>query len=284
MAINPFNTVEVDTPSRNSFDLSHEKKLSLKMGNLTPVLCQEVVPGDVFNIRPEMFTRFAPLVFPTMHEINATLHFFYVPNRILWKNWGKFIAGENYQPLQVTKKDDGTKLQVEKGRLLDYLGLPITTNMQDINLFPILAYYRIFNDYYQDQNNDPSFTTLRDALETVRDTMNGNIQFTNATMINIIGTGSERWKLKQRAYEHDYFTSALPFAQKGTPVNIPIEISQVLSQVEVYGSINRATQLPNTGNIQTDGAGQITTGGVLSTLQGLGASFNNDITLTGTIS
>ena len=283
MAINPFNTVEVDTPNRNSFDLSHEKKLSLKMGNLTPVLCQEVIPGDVFNIRPEMFTRFAPLVFPTMHEINATLHFFYVPNRILWKNWGKFISGENYQPLQLTKKDDVTKLQVEKGRLLDYLGLPITTNMQDINLFPILAYYRIFNDYYQDQNNDPNFTTLRDALETVRDTMNGNIQFTNAQMINIIGSGSERFKLKQRAYEHDYFTSALPFAQKGTPVNIPIEISQVLSTVSVYTSHDFITKLHNSGDITASANGSIHTGGAQSYLEGLGTSFNNDITLSGTI-
>ena len=283
MAINPFNTVEVDTPNRNSFDLSHEKKLSLKMGNLTPVLCQEVIPGDVFNIRPEMFTRFAPLVFPTMHEINATLHFFYVPNRILWKNWGKFIAGENYQPLQLTKKDDVTKLQVEKGKLLDYLGLPITTNMQDINLFPILAYYRIFNDYYQDQNNDPNFTTLRDALETVRDTMNGNIQFTNAQMINIIGSGSERFKLKQRAYEHDYFTSALPFAQKGTPVNIPIEISQVLSTVQVFTSHDFITKLHNSGDITANAGGSILTGGIQSYLEGLGTSFNNDITLSGTI-
>ena len=283
MAINPFNTVEVDTPNRNSFDLSHEKKLPLKMGNLTPVLCQEVIPGDVFNIRPEMFTRFAPLVFPTMHEINATLHFFYVPNRILWKNWGKFISGENYLPLQLTKKDDVTKLQVEKGKLLDYLGLPITTNMQDINLFPILAYYRIFNDYYQDQNNDPTFTTLRDALETVRDTMNGNIQMTNATMINIIGTGSERLKLKHRAYEHDYFTSALPFAQKGTPVNIPIEISQIISNVDIYNSRNNVTNNYNSGDIQANIFGSITTGGDVSRLTGLGMSVNDDITLTGTI-
>ena len=159
MAINPFNTVEVDTPNRNSFDLSHEKKLSLKMGNLTPVLCQEVVPGDVFNIRPEMFTRFAPLVFPTMHEINATLHFFYVPNRILWKNWGKFIAGENYQPLQLTKSPT-VDFKSVKGTLLDYLGLPITDKLPAINAFPILAYFRIFNDYYQDQNNDPTLLHL----------------------------------------------------------------------------------------------------------------------------
>ena len=155
--------------------------------------------------------------------------------------------------------------------------------MQDINLFPILAYYRIFNDYYQDQNNDPNFTTLRDALETVRDTMNGNIQFTHSQMINIIGTGTERFKLKQRAYEHDYFTSALPFAQKGTPVNIPIEISQVLSTVSVYTSHDFITKLHNSGDITASANGSIHTGGAQSYLEGLGTSFNNDITLSGTI-
>lgn len=282
MAINPFNTVEVDTPNRNSFDLSHENKLSLKMGNLTPVLCQEVVPGDTFSIRPEMFTRFAPLVFPTMHEINATMHFFYVPNRILWKNWSKFLAGENYQPLQLTKSPT-VEFKSTKGSLLDYLGLPITDKLPAINAFPILAYYRIYNEYYQDQNNDPTYTDLRNNLEHLRDTSNGDVYFNASPFAQMYGTIANPFPLKQRAFEHDYFTSALPFAQKGTPVNIPIEISQVLSQVEVYSSVNRSTQAANSGNIQANGTGQIETGGVLSTLKGLGASYNNDITLTGTI-
>lgn len=282
MAINPFNTVEVDTPNRNSFDLSHDKKLSLKMGNLTPVLCQEVVPGDIFKIRPEMFTRFAPLVFPTMHEINATLHFFYVPNRILWKNWHKFIAGENYQPLQI-QKSPSQELKSVKGTLLDYLGLPITDKLDPINAFPILAYFRIFNEYYQDQNNDPTYNDLRNDLETIRDTTNGNINFNATVFSKMYGSNAAPFPLKQRAYEHDYFTSALPFAQKGTPVNIPIEISQVLSQVEVFSSADFSTNNPNSGDIQANATGSITTGGAISRLKGLGASYNNDISLTGTI-
>ena len=282
MAINPFNTVEVDTPNRNTFDLSHEKKLSLKMGNLTPVLCQEVVPGDVFNIRPEMFTRFAPLVFPTMHEINATLHFFYVPNRILWKNWSKFIAGENYQPLQLVK-NPSAEFKSVKGTLLDYLGLPITDKLPAINAFPILAYFRIYNDYYQDQNNDPAFTGLRDNLESIRDTLNGNIYFNASQLNHMFGSTTTPFPLKQRAYEHDYFTSALPFAQKGTPVNIPIEISQIISNVDIYNSRNSVTGLLNSGDIQANAFGQITTGGDVSRLTGLGMSVNDDITLSGTI-
>ena len=99
---------------------------------------------------------------------HATLHFFYVPNRILWKNWGKFIAGENYQPLQISKSPT-VDFKSVKGTLLDYLGLPITDKLPAINAFPILAYFRIFNDYYQDQNNDPTFTSLRDNLELIRD-------------------------------------------------------------------------------------------------------------------
>ena len=146
---------------------------------------------------------------------------------------------------------------------MDYLGLPITDKLPAINAFPILAYFRIFNDYYQDQNNDPTFTSLRDNLELIRDTTNGNIYFNASPLAQMSGSTTTPFPLKQRAYEHDYFTSALPFAQKGTPVNIPVEISQIISNVDIYNSRNNVTSNLNSGDIQADAFGKITTGSCL---------------------
>ena len=92
---NLFNSIQLIKPKRNVFDLSHDVKLSAKMGNLTPILVQEAIPGDKFNISCESLIRFAPLVSPVMHRMDVTMHYFFVPNRILWDNWEKFIVDAN---------------------------------------------------------------------------------------------------------------------------------------------------------------------------------------------
>lgn len=89
---NPFNRILVDSPGHNEFDLSFDNKLTLNMGNIVPVLNQFTIPGDHFTIRPEMLIRFAPMTFPIMHRIDATIHFFFVPFRILWKNFEKYMT------------------------------------------------------------------------------------------------------------------------------------------------------------------------------------------------
>ena len=89
MAKNLFNSISVKAPKRNHFDLTHDVKLSLDMGNLVPIMCMECVPGDRVSIGTECLLRFAPLVSPVMHRIGVYMHYFFVPNRILWKNWEK---------------------------------------------------------------------------------------------------------------------------------------------------------------------------------------------------
>ena len=63
------------------------------MGDLIPIMCQEVLPGDHFKCSAEIFCRFQPMLAPMFHRVNVTVHFFFVPNRILWKNWETFITG-----------------------------------------------------------------------------------------------------------------------------------------------------------------------------------------------
>ena len=90
---NIFESVPAPKVGTNIFDLSHDVKLSTDMGRLTPILTMEVVPGDSINIDTEMLIRFAPMLAPIMHRVDAYVHFFFVPNRLLWSGWEDFITG-----------------------------------------------------------------------------------------------------------------------------------------------------------------------------------------------
>ena len=88
-----FDKIKNKQPGYSNFDLSHEKLLTFNLGDLVPCFVMEVVPGDKFNVKSEILLRFAPLVAPIMHRINAFIHYFYVPNRIVWNEWDDFITG-----------------------------------------------------------------------------------------------------------------------------------------------------------------------------------------------
>jgi len=91
--MNPFKDIFVPKPRKNNFDLSHDRKFSLNIGDLVPIYVQEVIPGDRFKLQSEHMMRLAPLASPVMHKIDAYTHYFFVPNRILWSGWEDFITG-----------------------------------------------------------------------------------------------------------------------------------------------------------------------------------------------
>lgn len=203
--MNPFTDIFVRKPQKNNFDLSHDRKFSLNMGDLVPILCQEVIPGDTFNLQSQHMMRLAPLASPVMHTINAYTHYFFVPNRILWNGWEDFITGG----------EDGyanpaypfLSTNVNKGTLPDYLGLPLSpdgTPPLKYSALPTSAYHLIYDEYYRDQNLQP---------KKWKPLVDGN------NNSNIAG---DYQPLLKRAWEHDYFTSALPFAQKGPEVILPL--------------------------------------------------------------
>lgn len=197
---NLLNSIKLTKPGKNVFDLSHDVKLSLDMGDLVPILCMEAVPGDKFNISCESLLRFAPLVSPTMHRFDVTMHYFFVPNRILWNNWEKWIVNEGSHTFPFVELDGHPGDE----KLTDYLGLPDVNSglSRHVSALPFAAYHKIYNEYYRDQN----LITASTASELV----DGD------------NTNSSMFALHKRAWEHDYFTAALPFAQKGAPVEIPI--------------------------------------------------------------
>lgn len=224
---------KVDT---NRFSLDHDVKLSFSMGELVPTCVIDTLPGDKFSISVENMLRFLPLIAPVMHKVNVRTHFFFVPNRIVFPEWEKFIVGEDVEAPYFTVTE------VLDGSLLDYLGVPTGSFTQRISVFPVVAYLQIWNQYYRDQNlQDEYFTTVVPGEQPTDD--------------------YEQWAFTPPphcAWEHDYFTSSLPFAQAGDAVVLPLT-QQDNIRVD-YGFNNNGTGLNvNQGLIRNAATGNLMT-------------------------
>ena len=203
---NIFSEVLGSKPKKNAFDLSHEKKFTAKMGILYPIMCEQVVPGDVFRNNTEVMLRMMPLIAPVMHSVDVYTHFFFVPNRLVWDNWGKFISGEKINgedPVHpyIDAYYTNSFMFGRDGELFDYLGIPMQDN--SVNALPLRGYQLIYNEYYRDQN----------LVEPI------DIQKSDGEQHFPVESHS---KLQKRAWQKDYFTSALPWAQKGGEVVLPL--------------------------------------------------------------
>ncbi|MDC3307590.1 hypothetical protein OAV47_02035, partial [bacterium] len=166
----------------------------------------EVVPGDKFNIKATNLTRFAPLITPIMHQASVYCHFFFVPNRILWPNWENFISGGEDGLADPTFPTVDLTIPSQYGihTLADYLGLPTGSQISNVSALPFAAYQKIYQDYYRDENLiTKTDVSVSDGTQSALDTI-------------------ELAEMKKRAWQHDYFTSALPWTQRGPEATIPL--------------------------------------------------------------
>lgn len=193
----------VETP-RSTFNRSHGAKLTLESaGQLVPILVDEVLPGDSFSVDMAGFARLATPLHPFMDNVRMSTHFFFVPNRLVWDNFQKFMGEQDnpddstdYLVPQITAPTGGFAI----GSIYDHMGIPTGVEGLKVNALHLRAYNLIWNDWFRDQNLQDSVVTEKgDGPDTDTD-----------------------YALLRRGKRHDYFTSALPWPQKGDSVKLPL--------------------------------------------------------------
>lgn len=199
--------------SRSSFNRNHGYKTTFNAGDLVPIFCDEVLPGDTYNLSMKSFARLATPVVPVMDGLYLDTFFFFVPYRLVWDHWREF-CGERREP------EDNTsyvlpRLTVPEGgfdvqSIYDYMGIPPLTGMKRApQSLPFRAYNLIYNEWFRDENLEVRHPVPRgDGPDAVTD-----------------------FWVARRGKRHDYFTSSLPWPQKSPGIDLPLGTT-----ANVYGN------------------------------------------------
>jgi hypothetical protein len=212
-----FSRVPQAEIQRSTFNRSHGYKTTFDAGYLIPIFVDEALPGDTFNVKPTLFARLNTPVYPIMDNQFLDLHFFSVPVRQIWENFRKF-CGEQVDPgdsidytvpIMAAPASTGYSNQT----LQDYLGLPTKEPDYEHSALFTRAYAHIYNEWYRDENLIDSVTLdIDDGPDTYSD-----------------------YELQKRGKRHDYFTSCLPWLQKGDAIELPLGTSAYIKYDDITG-------------------------------------------------
>lgn len=208
-AVNPSVSI-----TRSMFRRPSQHKTSMKLGEITPIYCDEVLPGDTIKLRLASLIRMSTPFVPIMDNIFIDYYAFFVPNRLVWEHWKEFM-GENtsgagiYTGSEYTipsKNANDFNYQMSLGCLGDHLGLPVGATDIDISVLAGRAYYLIYNEWFRDQNLIAPFAICID--DTGKILVDDSRDYSDGLLL--------------ASKFSDYFTRALPFAQKGGAVTLPL--------------------------------------------------------------
>lgn len=249
-AVNP----QISVP-RSSFNRSFAVKTTFNAGYLVPIFVDEILPGDTVNLRTTIFTRFATLLFPLMDNIYIDTLWFFVPNRLLWDHWEEFCGyqanpGDSTSFIIPTVTSTNTT-DFNELTIYDYMGIATKKSGVAINVLPLRAYYKIYNDWIRDENLQNSVTLLTD---------DGPDPVSTYTLL-------------RRGKRYDYFTSSLPTPQKGSAVSLPLGTTAPVKADATF------QLMPSGGTYPADARSFTMTSGNGST----GWSANNSVSTTTTI-
>ena len=237
---------------RSQFNRSHTHKTTLNAGDLVPILVDEVLPGDTWNLNMTAFGRLSTTIWPVLDNLHADFFYFFVPNRLVWTNWPKF-CGEQEDP------EDSVDFVVPQliahptsgfghGQLMDYMGVPPTPALS-ISALPKRAYGLIWNEWFRDQNLQDSLPVAKDDGPDTYSEMGG------------WDSPNYRAGLQRRGRRHDYFTSCLPWPSKQEGVELPLGVSAPITGTIAGHSTNHPSF--NIGTLTDQG---LTRSAVSSTL------------------
>lgn len=214
-----FGQIPKESVPRSTFDRSHTLKTTFDSGQLIPIFWDQVVPGDTHNLKLTSLARLSTPIVPVMDNIWAETFFFFVPYRLIWDNWERFCGAQTDpgdSTAYVTPKIECPAVGFAEGSLFDYLAIKpqITGNLVpwSINAFNARAYNLIWNDWFRDEN-------LQNSLEVHKG--NGPDPFTD-------------YFIQTRGRRPNYFTTCLPFPQKGPALTIPLSAT---APVESTGAV-----------------------------------------------
>lgn len=228
-----FTKVPVDIPNRSGFDMSFENLLTMKVGTLTPVLCEEVIPNETYSLGYLSQVQLPPMATNFFGRVDLRLEAFFVPMRILWGGWQNFFTMPTnnpygtpvVRPTQVPCfiREAETTYQWPKD-LMDYLGIrnfpDPSTGSLNINLLPFVAYHRIYDEWYRNPKvTKPAFVRVAPRSPQSGSVMNlpwiaGDFTFADPNeAISMLNDGQSILSLRQRCWAKDYFTTASLYPQ-----------------------------------------------------------------------